>query len=248
MKTKYFSIIFALISFGCSQKKSNEAQIRIGQFLFTTDEISVILEDKEGHKITENLNYFDLNKYKSVPSGRYTITVKKGDDILLKKKYGLAKNGKYTAYIFGIPLAGAETNRKNLTTTLHHIVEGEDTQTENGGLPQLKMLDDSFQGGEGEAQIRWLNLAPLSEDISGEANALNSDKKISITSLSYGKSGKTQSVKAGEYSFKWQHSGGPLMVAETTQTLNADSLYTFFILPKRGEYVNNLEVVSGASH
>ena len=248
MKIKH-ALILVLVTFcGCSQNNEKPAHIRLGDFLFGNDTITLTLESANGDSEKYNINYAQITEYNNVKPGEYTIKVSSDGKQLLNKKYGLAKDKYYTIYAYGAPEYSKEVNQKTISTKLQHIVSGEDAATENGGLPQLKILDDSFQGGKGETQLRWLHVAPLAEAISAEAKNIQKDKKQSLSSLKYGKTAKVISLKSGSYDVKWKLKGSPFQVAYLQKGFNADTLYTLFVTPQPGQYADSLQVIVGASH
>ena len=248
MKIKHALILVLLTFCGCSQNNEQPAHIRFGDFLFGNDATTITLESRNGDSKNYNVSYAQITQYNNVKPGEYTIKVTSDGKQVLNKKYGLARDKYYTIYAYGQPEYSEEVNQKTTSTKLHHIVSGEDAATENGGLPQLKVMDDSFQGGKGETQIRWLHVAPLAEAISAEAKNIQKDKKQSLSSLKYGKTAQVISLKSGSYDVKWKLKGSPLQVAHLKKEFRADSLYTLFVSPQKGKYADSLQVIVGASH
>ncbi|MBW2961560.1 DUF4397 domain-containing protein [Mesonia aestuariivivens] len=244
MKIKLISLVTALLLItSCVSTNKKPAQLRIGQFLFTEKPIEIDFKKDNQSVVQQQMKYTELSTYKKLPSGTYTIEVKLENKLLLQKKVGIGTNGIYTLILYGIPQEHPQTNEQTTTTKLHEIVEGEENNTSNGNLPQLKILNDEFECAPDEAKIRWIHLAAGVEEISAEATS--TEKTVSLSSLTYPKITNTKALAPLQQKINWKLKGSKVKVAEKQLSIKPQLLYTAFILGIEGKYIDSLKVVTG---
>ncbi|MEC4986023.1 MAG: hypothetical protein SAJ37_08630 [Oscillatoria sp. PMC 1068.18] len=136
--------------------------IRVGQFIADAD-LSVQLQSQSHPEATvtlSSLKYKQISDDRSLPAGRYLVTVRANDRILLQSIYGLAAGDRYTLVLYGIQSESTPTNARTAIAQLQYIFGGIDTHSVNGYLPQMRLLGDRFRSPSRNPQVRLLHLAP----------------------------------------------------------------------------------------
>ena len=245
MRIRIFLLLsMAFLLSGCTSTSKKPSQLRIGQFLFTKDSVEVSFK-KHGELISKhNLSYGDLTNYSEIESAVYDVEVSLNNALLLKKKMGIGTGGVYTLIINGIPQKDMKTNQKTNNMKLHEIVEGEEAIYANGNLPQMRILNDEFECGKKESKIRWVHLSPGVEEISAKAYSEKS-KTTSLSALTYPKISKDFAVNLHQQEVKWELKGSKVQVSKRSIPIEDQYLYTCFLLPDEGKYLDSLKVVIG---
>lgn len=246
MKIHYYLLIFLCTFFFSCQHNTEKPKLRIGNFLVGEgrEEVSVQIQQKDSMVYAETLDYGSLTSYHSFQEGKYNISVIYHGKKILERTYGLGENGTYTLYFSGIATEKTTLNQTSITQQLHRIVEGQEANTPNGALARMEILNEGFQGGKNDAQIRYVHLAPLLKSIEGRAITSKKDT-TALKALTYPKIMDAKSLKPGKYTFQWHLKNGPEILAKTAVNLKSKNLYTLFIIGKTADYANQLQVVVG---
>ena len=243
MKTIKYIIPFLLISIlSCNQEAHRDVEVRLGNFLVENTAINLKLTSERDHK-SKILNYGELSSYIKIKPGIYEVEITADSKPILKKKFGFASGGKFSVFVYGTLANATQVNQTTSTSKLHQIVSGEEAHTTNGYLPQLRLLDDHYEGGNNTAQLRWVNLVPFEKSFKSESV---SDSKTDFGTAAYGNTHKAQKFKEGNYTFSWNLKDSPIVRVEKKQAVVKKRLYTFFLIPNMGAY-GSLRVVVGES-
>ncbi|MDR6299787.1 hypothetical protein [Mesonia maritima] len=249
MKRSNFHIVFILASFfffqACQKNAPHEANLRIGQFLMTSDEVEITLSKNNKDELNKTLPYSALTAYEKLTPGIYKVEVKRNNNLLLKKKIGIGEKGNYSLILYGIPKENQSVNVETTSKKLHSIVEGEETHSANGFLPQLKVLNDEFECAKNEAKVRWIHLAAGVSEISAKAIETDKNETTSLSTLSYPMLAKDVAFTAFDQEFKWNLKGNKISTAATSLQLKPEYLYTFFVIGNQHHYLDKLEVITG---
>ena len=234
--------------FGCDQRKDDTLQIRFGQFLDTSERVSIALKSDKAEKI-QTLSYSDLSEYITLPSSNYTVTVSVKSKPILKKKIGLARGAKFTLIVYGKLSDEPKLNAETTNTKLHRIVSGEEAKTDNGFLPQLRLLDDQYEGGQNSAELRWVNLVPYEVPLSitGFDRAEGEKSSSDFGTANYAKVHAAQIISPADYTFILRSKNSPLERLQTNVQINAKKLHTLFVVPDARER-EGLKIVVGQSN
>ncbi|MGB3773724.1 MAG: hypothetical protein WA951_00560 [Leeuwenhoekiella sp.] len=129
-------IEFAMSSiiYSCSSPKGN-SEVRIAQLLLMDTPLKIQLNMGDSIAYNRDLTYTVVTQYINFTSGIYESNVFDADRLILKKKIGVGTDRKYTLYLFGMPIAGEETNTTTLEFDLDRAAEGEEASSSNGLLP-----------------------------------------------------------------------------------------------------------------
>lgn len=246
MKVSHCFFIFLCTLFLSCQDNAKKPEIRIGNFLMGEGraEVSVQIRQNNSTVYAETLTYGSLTSYHSFKKGKYDISVIYHGKKILEHTYGLGKNGIYTLFFSGIATENSTLNQTTFTQKVHQVVEGQEANTPNGGLPRMDILNEDFQGGKDEAQIRYVHLAPLLKSIEGCAISAEKDT-TTLNAIPYPKTMDAKSLKPEKYRFQWHLKNSTEILAEIPINLKAENLYTVFIIGQPADYANQLQVVVG---
>ncbi|PVW15169.1 DUF4397 domain-containing protein [Marixanthomonas spongiae] len=247
MKKQLLLFIFTVFTiFGCAVPKE-PASLRIGQFLVSEKAVEITFQHQGNKAVSKIMTYGDLTEYMTLTPGKYTVTVKINETVILEKKLGFGSKGTYTLFVCGIPSEKGKTNQTTLNNKLHNIVAGEEGITTNGNLPQLRVLNDTFESKDTEAKIRWIHAVPGLQPLSATLWNKKTNTKTSLATLSYPLASKSKGVSSGAYSLTWKLKGKQLTTVSKNVVCKPKHLYTFFVIGKRNDFVNELQVVQGVS-
>ncbi|RXG12977.1 hypothetical protein DSM03_108123 [Leeuwenhoekiella aestuarii] len=240
---KYLIPVFLLYFISCSEKGDQYVELRLGDFLVENSAVSMKLIS-DGATEKYSLNYSDLTSYYKIKPGVYQIQVVVHEKVILEKKIGFAAGGKFTLFIYGLLSENQVVNQTTTSSQLHSIVSGAEARTANGYLPQMRLLDDHYEGGKTTAQMRWVNLVPFEKSFTAEASL---DSDINFGTTAYGNDHASQKFDIGTYSVIWRSKSSPIKRLEMSQALDKQTLYTFFLIPEIQAKTGDLKVVTGES-
>jgi hypothetical protein len=248
---KYKNIGFLVLGLffcvlGCKQP-IGDAQFRIAQLLVSEKPMTIQLFKDGKTMYTQTLSFGALSSYTSVPAGTYFLRVSTGKKVLLDQEIGLGSKGKYSFCLYGLPVKGELTNSSTLGNTLHKIAEGEEASNPNGLLPKLKILNDIFYGDRSTAKIRWVHAAPGVQSLNGYSVTANAKDTISLKKLEYPEKSSFMDVKPGKTDVFWNLGSNKRKVARVNRDLQVGTLYTFFVFPQRGNYLDSLQVLTASA-
>ena len=236
-------LMMPLLLVQCEKDGQEYTRFRISQLFFSDHPIHFAISQKGKIKFKTSLRYGETIPYTQLPSGMYTIEIGlEGDRPLLSKQIGFGRGDTYTFVLIGLPLEGAKVNRTNLNTELKRIAQGEEAVTPNDYLPQLRILNDTFESTDSQAKIRWINCTPGTTSISARAINLKKTDTISFGSLIYPVSSSLNCTTVSNIKLEWSIGNKDRIVADTVISLKAKTLYTFIVGAKKKEFINNLIV------
>ncbi|HEA30884.1 MAG TPA: DUF4397 domain-containing protein [Leeuwenhoekiella sp.] len=240
---KYSLIGLLFFILGCT-RPSADAQFRIAQLLVTNSPVTIKMVKDGAPAFTDQLSYGTLGNYEKIAAGKYRIQIFRDKQLILDKKIGLAHNGKYSIYLYGLPIENKSNNASTLENTLHTIAEGEEANDTNDYLPKLKILNDIFYGDTTKAKIRWIHTAPGVEKLKGHLLSTATKDSNIVNTLDYPKQSKYYPVIPGEHEIFWSLGSEERIVARANVTLQPKTIYTFFIVPQRMQFIDSLQVLT----
>ncbi|MGC1308305.1 MAG: hypothetical protein WA885_13840 [Phormidesmis sp.] len=206
------------------------AQIRVGQFIADT-ELTVQFQpqsDKADAVTLSNLRYKQISDEQSLPTGRYIVTVRSKDQILLRSTYGLATGDRYTLLLYGIRSEQTAMNPHTFMAQLKHILGGVDTHTANGYLPQMRVLSDQLIMLSTAPQIRLMHLAPGVVPL--EVTLQASGKSLLSKTLTYAGSNQVTAVDNKDVVLAVSPHAQASTVASSLLTLQPQTLTDIFVV------------------
>ncbi len=237
-------LLFSVL--GCKQPVG-DAQFRIAQLLVSEKPMTIQLFKNGKAVYTQKLSFGALSKYKSVSAGTYFLRVSTDGKVLLDQEIGLGSKGKYSLCLYGLPVKGEITNSSTWSHTLHKLAEGEEASDPNGLLPQLKVLNDVFYGDRSKAKVRWVHTMPGLQSLNGQIVNTNAKDTISLKALDYPKKSTLMDIKPGKTEIFWNLGSNSRKVAQINPILEEGTLYTFFIIPQRANYIDALQVLTASA-
>lgn len=233
-------VIFAL--FSCSKKSGNSSEIRLGQFLLTGKTLHFTFTGS-GKTLEKDLDYETLTDYFEIPSGKYTVEISSDNNSILKKDLGMGPNGKYTLFVHGILPSSPQLNQETFSYKMHKITQGEEADSENGGMPLLTVLNDDFECAENEAKIRWVHLAAGTTRLT--ATCFSPKDTVQLPSLSYPQISKSIAISPGPNRISWKLKGSRIETISTEINSEKEHLYTIFVIGNLNSYLDRMTAVTG---
>ncbi|SDE46492.1 hypothetical protein SAMN05421636_105173 [Pricia antarctica] len=230
---------------GCSPKEAAPAQFRVGQFLFSTQNATITLYDGKQEKTSLKLKYGKLSNYTSLEAKIYFIKVWADGKLLLEKKIGMGRDGRYTLVLTGIPEKNQPVNRKSTMQKLHTIVEGSEGITANDYLPQLIVQNDFYIAEKNTGKIRVMHLMPGAVPFS--LDFMNNKGKKEVRSTAYPKSSETIEVDTGTYNVHVHFDASLQTVALQKIEIKESVLHSLYVIPAPERYLTDPILVVGSS-
>ena len=244
--TLLLAVIFTAALASCGQAgQQQNARLRLGNFLWETEQVQIALYSDSEQSKTVTLSYGKLSDYHALKPGRYRIRVATGEGAILEKTFGLGSKEAYTLVIAGISSGPQELNKETLDKKLHVFVEGSLARTSNGYLPQLLLINDFFVEERNKGQFRVINLMPGTAHIRAKLKREGKDE-LSAT-LKYFNREPAKPLPAGEHMLELSFSGSPLKFSEQALTIRERALNSYFIIPRKGHYLTSPMVVRGVT-
>lgn len=236
-------LVALLLNLACSRPGVQDtAEIRMANFLQTKGPATCILyRDNEAVK-NFTLHYENVSTYQEIPTGSYLIKVAANDQLLLEKKLGLGRNGKYTLCLTGIPEANQMVNQQSNYDRMYKMVAGTAAVTPNAYLPQLLVLNDFFVPEPGKGKIRFVHVmpgtVPLDVKLFGPEG-----KSYSFSGLSYPQQSATDPIRAANWELNIHLQSSPGTILQKNFTSKSDLLYTYFIAPDSQSFLNIPKII-----
>lgn len=243
MKTSYLYILLSILLISCGKKSEQTSQLRIGQFMFDSENVEIKLKKNNEEEYSENIKYGKLTEYKEFDSGTYEIEVLNDGKRILQKKFGLGNGGLFTLVIYGIPQQEQVVNYQSTKAKLLEVVKGTEARSANSFMPQISILNDKFEIGKQEAKVRWLHLAPGVNSLN--AKTIKNSDETDLGSIEYPATSEKKVLKPGTYELGWFLEDKKVEVAHEELKISASTLYTIFVLGSENSFINDLKIVVG---
>ncbi len=227
----------------CTPKEERPARFRVGQFLYSTDEATVALYENDQEKFSLKLKYGTLSDYRIIPANTYFVKVWADGRLLLEKKIGLGRNGRYTFLLTGIPEKNQSVNKESVLTRLKAIAQGSEALTANDFLPQLIVQNDFFVKEKGKGSIRVSQLTPGAIPLSLRLRQNGTQKEIG--SHGYPESSDTKAENPGPYEVQLHLEGSPQSTSMGPLHIKEGILYSLYLIPNSDRYLTHPEMVIG---
>ncbi|WP_157974530.1 DUF4397 domain-containing protein [Lewinella sp. IMCC34183] len=239
----YLLLLMVLLLAACGGDTPAPVQLRVGEFLYTSDSARVVLTDTEGKDVDFSLAYAELSDYRSLPPGTYSVRVSIGARELLEQKIGLGAEGRYTMVLAGIPKKDQEVNQAAFGTKLHRIFEGAAARTANQFLPQLFLQNDYYVKLSGKGNLRVTHLAPglLPLDV----HLLHGgQEETSFSGIAYAHASDRERLATGQYEAAVHPAGSPLERLRFPVELDTAAFHNYYLIPDTAAG-QRLRVVAG---
>ena len=175
-----------------------------------------------------DLGYEQISDYQPLPAGRYTLTVRSQETVLLCSTYGLGAGDRYTLTLYGIVPTSPTTNPQTLMARLQNIVGGVDAHGANGHLPQMTLLHDKVSSQTNAPQVRLMHLAPGLVPL--DLTVQSPSQTLFTQTLAYPMTSEVQSIEGGDTDLAMAVHEGKVAITQQLLALKSQTLTDIFVV------------------